>query len=60
MLYLIDEAMAASLKDYVENGGTLVLTTRSGVKNLNNVCLPERLPNLLAELAGTDAESGYR
>jgi beta-galactosidase len=52
MLYLIDEAMAASLKDYVENGGTLVLTTRSGVKNLNNVCLPERLPNLLAELAG--------
>ncbi|CAM2156319.1 Beta-galactosidase BgaA [Pararobbsia alpina] len=52
MLYLIDEAMAAKLKRYVDNGGTLVLTTRSGVKNMNNVCLPDRLPNLLTELAG--------
>ncbi|TKC91211.1 beta-galactosidase [Trinickia terrae] len=52
MLYLIDEAMALTLKQYVDNGGTLVLTTRSGVKNMNNVCLPDRLPNLLTELAG--------
>lgn len=52
MLYLIDEEMAGKLKLYVENGGTLVLTTRSGVKNMNNVCLPDRLPNLLTELAG--------
>lgn len=52
MLYLIDETIAATLKRYVDNGGTLVLTTRSGVKNLNNVCLPDRLPNLLTDLAG--------
>ncbi|NRO95143.1 beta-galactosidase [Paraburkholderia sp. NMBU_R16] len=52
MLYLIDEEITGKLKQYVENGGVLVLTTRSGVKNLNNVCLPDRLPNLLTELAG--------
>jgi len=52
MLYLIDDDIAASLREYVEQGGTLVLTTRSGVKNMNNVCLPDRLPNLLTELAG--------
>ena len=56
MLYLIDDAMAAKLKQYVENGGRLVLTTRSGVKNMNNVCLPDRLPNLLTELAGAYVE----
>lgn len=52
MLYLIDDAMAAKLRQYADNGGTLILTTRSGVKNMNNVCLPDRLPNLLTELAG--------
>lgn len=52
MLYLIDDDIAARLRGYVEHGGTLVLTTRSGVKNMNNVCLPDRLPNLLTELAG--------
>lgn len=52
MLYLVDDAIAAALTRYVDNGGTLVLTTRSGVKNMNNVCLPDRLPNLLADLTG--------
>lgn len=52
MLYLIDDAMARKLAAYVDQGGTLVLTTRSGVKNMNNVCLPDRLPNLLTGLAG--------
>ena len=52
MLYLIDERIAAELRDYVEHGGTLVLTTRTGVKNMDNVCLPHRLPNLLSELTG--------
>jgi beta-galactosidase len=52
MLYLIDDEISAKLRSYVERGGTLVLTTRSGVKNMNNVCLPDRLPNLLTDLAG--------
>jgi beta-galactosidase len=52
MLYLIDAEFAAQLREYAEQGGTLVLTTRSGVKNMSNVCLPHRLPNLLADLAG--------
>lgn len=56
MLYLIDDAMASKLKQFVDDGGTLVLTTRSGVKNMNNVCLPNRLPNLLTELAGAHVD----
>jgi beta-galactosidase len=56
MLYLMNDAIAENLKHYVENGGRLVLTTRSGVKNMNNVCLPDRLPNLLTELAGAHVE----
>ncbi|TAM52232.1 MAG: beta-galactosidase [Paraburkholderia sp.] len=56
MLYLIDDVMASSLTEYVEQGGTLVLTTRSGVKNMNNVCLPDRLPNLLTSLTGVEVD----
>ena len=56
MLYLIDDAIARKLKEYVGNGGRLVLTTRSGVKNMNNVCLHGRLPNLLTDLAGVYVE----
>ncbi|WP_206957818.1 beta-galactosidase [Trinickia acidisoli] len=56
MLYLIDDEMAAKLRRYVETGGTLVLTMRSGVKNMNNVCLPERLPNLLTNLIGAHVD----
>ncbi|WP_075257994.1 beta-galactosidase [Herbaspirillum camelliae] len=52
MLYLINDEIADKLREYVSNGGKLVLTTRTGVKNMNNVCLPNRLPNLLTELAG--------
>jgi beta-galactosidase len=55
-LYLMDEAMRASLTRYVEAGGTLVLTTRSGVKTMHNVCQPEMLPGLLSGLAGCVVE----
>ncbi|GGP25319.1 beta-galactosidase [Silvimonas amylolytica] len=51
-LYLEDPLVVQKLADYVEAGGTLVLTTRTGVKNMNNVCLPTRLPGALREIAG--------
>jgi beta-galactosidase len=51
-LFLINEDVAKTLTDYVAGGGTLILTCRTGVKNMNNVCLPTQLPGPLSELAG--------
>ncbi|HEY3542384.1 MAG TPA: beta-galactosidase [Gaiellaceae bacterium] len=53
-LYVVDEALAATLHAYVSGGGTLVLAPRAGVKDRCNV-VPERpFPTLLAELAGVE------
>lgn len=39
--------------DYVENGGHLVLTMRTGVKDATNLCMTDReLPGRLGELCG--------
>ena len=51
-LYVLDEAVAERLRGYVEQGGTVVLAPRAGVKDRCNV-VPERpLPAWLDELAG--------
>lgn len=39
---ITDDKRAQKLKKYVENGGTLLLTMRSGVKDAYNVCLPDK------------------
>jgi beta-galactosidase len=53
-LYVVDDAVAAALRAYVEAGGTLVLAPRAGVKDRCNV-VPERpFPTLLADLAGVE------
>ena len=53
-LYVLDEAVAAHLRAYVESGGTLVLAPRVGVKDRCNV-VPERpFPTFLADLAGVE------
>lgn len=51
-LYLLDKRVARHLEECVRNGATLIVTNRSGVKNMNNVCRMEPLPGLLAEAAG--------
>ncbi|WP_169081782.1 beta-galactosidase [Paenibacillus sp. PL91] len=51
-LYLLDENLADKLKNCVKNGAILILTNRTGVKNLNNVCWIHPLPGQLAEAAG--------
>ncbi len=42
------------LKEYVAQGGTLVIGCRSGYKDITGKCVTEHLPGLLAELTGTD------
>ena len=51
-MFLEDPSVARKLQQHVQDGGALVLTTRTGVKNLHNVCQSERLPGLLREVAG--------
>lgn len=51
-LYVLDKAFAESLKAFTETGGTLVVTLRSGVKDLANAVVDLPLPGLLAELFG--------
>ncbi|HEV2126465.1 MAG TPA: beta-galactosidase, partial [Chloroflexota bacterium] len=55
-LHLLDEARAARLQAFVERGGHLVLTVRSGVKDDRNALLPSRPPGPLAKAAGTEVE----
>ena len=55
-LYVLDEVSADCLRRYVENGGTLVVTTRSGVKDEANATVNAPLPGLLADVCGVEVE----
>jgi len=52
LLLLMDEPLACKLRDYVERGGTLIGTFRSGVKDCANAVTDRPLPGLLAEVFG--------
>jgi beta-galactosidase len=58
-LLMLNEIRAARLKAFVENGGHLVLTIRSGMKDNFNALLPARQPGSLAEIAGIEVEDYY-
>lgn len=51
-LYVSDQALVDKLTAYVKNGGTLILTFRSGVKDEHNVVTDRTLPGAFADLAG--------
>ncbi|HEX2908869.1 MAG TPA: beta-galactosidase [Phototrophicaceae bacterium] len=53
-LYVLTEPVANQLKQFVTNGGTLVVTPRTGVKNEFNVVVDVPLPGLLADLCGVE------
>lgn len=55
-LYITDEKAAAHLHAYVEGGGTVIITARSGVKDHNNTVVDIPLPGLLADLCGIEVE----
>jgi len=58
-LLMLNEKRAAALKAFVENGGYLVLTVRSGMKDDFNALLPLRQPGPLAGLTGVEVEEYY-
>ncbi len=51
-LFLLDDEIVANLYRYVENGGILVTTFRSGVKDWSNVVTEKDLPGELSKLFG--------
>lgn len=55
-MYVTDPAVANKLKAFAGNGGTVLLTDRSGVKDLNNNCIMERLPTVYRDLIGAYVE----
>ena len=50
--FLVDAQLAATLKAYVEDGGTLLLGVRSGFKTASNLVTDLPLPGLLRDLVG--------
>ncbi|MBA3644332.1 MAG: beta-galactosidase trimerization domain-containing protein, partial [Chloroflexia bacterium] len=58
-LHLVDEERSRRLRAFVEGGGHLVLTVRSGMKDDRNALLSSRQPGPLAGLAGIEVEDYY-
>lgn len=53
-MYVYNKVAVENIYRYVINGGTLVMTNRSGVKDNNNNCIMEPLPTVFRELIGAD------
>ncbi len=53
---IIDPAWLPNLKQFVENGGILVIGARSGTRDLNNNVIAETPPGVLRELCGVTVE----
>lgn len=53
--YLMSPELEDKYMDYVRQGGHLLLTMRTGVKDRDNICMTEReLPGRLSEAAGVE------
>lgn len=51
--YLMNPELEEKYRSYVQNGGTLVLTMRTGVKTESNICITDKpLPGSLSDMLG--------
>jgi len=55
-LFLDNAFVVQHLEAFAKNGGAVVLSTRSGVKNMENVCVSSRIPGTLRPLVGAYVE----
>jgi beta-galactosidase len=55
-IYVLDQATADAMRRYVKNGGLLLTTARSGVKDETNAVVDRALPGLLAEVCGVEVD----
>jgi beta-galactosidase len=58
-LAILTPERTQQLMDFVKQGGILILTARTGVKDEFNALLPSRPPGALAEVAGVEVEDYY-
>ncbi len=58
-LISLNRQCVAHLKEFVAQGGHLVLTIRTGQKDADNALLPMRQPGALIELTGVEVEEYY-
>ncbi len=54
--YVLSEATAAAITRFVEQGGVLLVTPRTGVKDESNAVVAMPLPGLLAAVCGVEVE----
>lgn len=55
-MFITDESVVKRLYSFAENGGTVVLTNRSGVKDQYNNCIMSPLPTVFSDLTGCTVE----
>lgn len=55
-LYITEVETVERLTAFVERGGTLIVTSRSGVKDHTNIVVDSVLPGLLAPLCGVEVQ----
>jgi beta-galactosidase len=55
-LHVVNQEIVESLENYVRDGGNLVLSVRTGVKDEANAVVDLPLPGLLADLCGGELE----
>ncbi len=55
-MFVTDAEITEKLRTFAEQGGTVILSTRSGVKDINNNCIMAQLPTVFAEMCGCYAE----
>ena len=58
-LLILNDQRVANLTQFVQRGGYLILTLRSGMKDEFNALLPARQPGPLATLSGAEVEDYY-
>lgn len=58
-LLILNDRRVTNLNAFVKNGGHLVLTIRSGMKDEFNALLPMRQPGKLSKLTGVEVEEYY-
>jgi beta-galactosidase len=56
LLYILDAPTAQQVREYVERGGTLITTCRSGVMDEHNMVVNQPLPGLFAEVCGVEVD----
>jgi beta-galactosidase len=58
-LLILNDKRVTNLTNFVQRGGHLVLTIRTGMKDEYNAFLPSRQPGSLAKLVGAEVEDFY-